>query len=231
LGARRRGASPIIATILLLSMTVVLVAVAGEFKPPLPPAPSQLYYNLVSDASTPTWGDGSDCKTVNGSQVCASLPAIDIVFTQQSPSFVPISALYFYFMCNGTVYLGAPLAALEWVPGSTASPPANAPQLQRCGTYVPPQAAFNRLVFFEQLSPKASALGDGDTIVVTAHSFEPPNCPNPGANGQCDDDFHGAPAWCYTSAASQCAILVEYVSSSSTVGSSVLRIPLYGMST
>jgi flagellin-like protein len=228
LPSSRRAVSSIIATVFLVAMTVTAGAVLAAFRPPLHSAPSQINYIANGDATTETWGDGSDCKNVNTNQTCFSLPAIDVVLTQFSPSVISISDLYFYFFCNGTVYLGGPLAAMEWVPGSTAMVSPDAPQLGSCGTFVPPKAAFNRMVFFEQQIPGDFYLQPGDRIVLTAHTFEPPNCPAPGPMGQCDDDFHGAPEWCYL-IPSACSMEMYY-SGGTGISGSVLSISLYGLS-
>ena len=194
-----RGVTPIIATIFMLGMTVASGAVLWAFSPRLPSTPTSFEYEAVGGVSVPAWGDGSDCKNVNGSQQCLTLPAILIVITSFSPSFIRLADLTFYLICNGTIYLQASFPAMEWVPGSPGTPSGSAPQLGHCGTYTPPKAAFNRLGFFQQLVPGAAQLQPGDTLVVIAHTFTAFN----------DDDFHGAPSWCFTTPGA-CSILVAY---------------------
>ncbi len=214
----RRAASPIIATILLVAITVTLVAVLVAFlRPPPLGKPSALYYTVQGGLTEPAWGDGSDCSNVNGAQQCLSLPAFELILTMQAPSGMPLSFLTLYFFCNSTVYLKASLAAMEWVPGTSATPGGNAPQLGHCGSYVPPAAAFNRLAFFQQLNPGSTNLIDGDVLVVYAHTF----------TSFKDDDFHGAPPWCYT-VANACLIELVYTGQPSTT---VIQVPLFGIST
>jgi hypothetical protein len=195
----RRGVTPIIATIFLLGLTVASGTVLWAFSPRLPSAPTSIEYEASGGVSVPAWGDGSDCKNVNGSQQCLTLPAITIVITSFSPSAIRLADLTFYLICNGSIYLQAPFPAMEWVPGSAGTPSANAPQLGHCGTYTPPKAAFNRLGFFQQIDPGATLLQPGDTIVVVAHTF----------TSFKDDDFHGAPTWCFT-VLGACSILLAY---------------------
>ncbi len=225
-----RGIAPIIATVFLVAMTVAVGAILYLLRPPLPPVPSTIDYQVITGSSIEAWGDGSDCKTVNSTQSCLPLPAIQIVLTDHSPQTIFLSTLTFYLMCNGTVYLQASLPAMEVVPGSTASIPSTAPQLGYCGSYVPPKAAFNRLAFFDQLAPGSTTLQAGDTLVLYAHTFEPPNCPSPtyknGVLVSCDDDFHGAPPWCY-SVPNACQVIVYYTGPPSV---DAVTIPLYGLS-
>ncbi len=243
---RRRGNSraviPIIANVLLVEMVVAAGSILFAFRPALPPQPSAIYYQAETGPGEPTWGDGSDCKTVNGVQSCAVLPSLDIILTASSPPNVLVSSLYFYLFCNGTVYLSGTLSQITWTPGAaqpaapltSPAPPlppgASTPQLGHCGTYTPPAAAFNRLVYFHQLVPGAATVQTGDMIVLYTHTFEPPNCPNPqyknGVLVACDDDFHGAPTWCYD-VQGACNIDLIY-GGPPTV--SLLQIPLYGLS-
>jgi len=199
-------------------MTVVLTGVLASFLrlPPLA-KPSALFYVIQGGVTEPAWGDGSDCQNVNGAQHCLTLPAFELILTSQSPVGISLSSLTFYLLCNGTVYLQAPLAAMEWVPGSTGILGGGVPQLGHCGSYVPPAAAFNRLAFFQQLSPGDPTLVSGDSIVIYTHTFTAFN----------DDDFHGAPAWCYT-VANACLIELVYNGQPSAA---VLQVPLLGIST
>lgn len=233
---QRRGVAPIIGTILLVAITVVLASLL-LIKPPLPPTPSQLGY-YMQQATFPTWGDRTDCKTNATTQAlygCFSLPSFQIIITEITPTDIQISSLRFYFFCNGSTYLQASLSSMEWVPGIDQQAPAGAPQLGSCGSYTPPNAAFNRLAFFVQDIPSLTTLAVGDQIVLVAHSFEYPNCPNlkpgqkPTPQDPCDDDFHGAPSWCYTETAPNCALEIYYQPTTTSISSSLLRIPLYGL--
>ena len=223
--------APIIGTILLVAITVTAATLLYLLRPALPPVPVQISYLATTGSTEPTWGDGSDCSKVNGVETCWQLPVVDITITQEVPPTILISSLAFDFVCNGTLYLSAPLATMEWVPTVTGSPEANAPQLGHCGSYTPPKAAFNRLAFFFQLDPGSDVLHSGDTLVVFLHSFQPPNCPNPkyGSNGSiiaCDDDFHGAPSWCY-SVPGSCSIELFYAGQNTDLA---MVVPLAGLS-
>jgi hypothetical protein len=220
----RRAVSPIVAQIFLVGLTVVLVTTLFAFRPALPPQPSKLYYQVQAGGSEPAWGDGSDCTTVNNVQTCLSLPVIGITLTVSSPGTLLVSSLTFYLFCNGTIYLTAPLKQMEWVPGTAATVGGGAPQLGHCGSYTPPSAAWNRLAYFNQLVPAHTTIVTGDYIVLYAHSFQPPNCPS---NNPCDDDFHGAPEWCYT-VVNACTLILAYQGPPSATEMSV---PLYGLST
>lgn len=180
----RRGASPILATVFLVALTIVAGTVLWGFRPSTPSSPVQIWYAASSPVTTQAYGDGSDCKNVgsgaNATQVCETLPAIDIVVTGFEPSGLALSSLQFYFFCRGSVYLSGTLAALEWVPGSQATvgggPGSGVPALGTCGSYVPPAAAFNRFMYFQQLRPGSPNLEPGDQLVIQAESFSPPSC-------------------------------------------------------
>lgn len=224
----RRGVSPIIAQVMIVALTVVGGATLWAFRPSTPPQPSSIDYFAKGGQSEETWGDGSDCNQVNGVQSCLPLTAIDITLTGWSPGYLAVGSVTFYLICNGTVYLKATLAEMEWVPGSSGTPNGNAPQLGHCGNFVPPAAAFNRLAFFDQIDPGSKALVPGDQVVLF-QPFEPPNCPSPKYQGgvlvACDDDFHGAPQWCFT-AAGACSVEFEYTGTPSGV---LTVVPLQGL--
>ncbi len=184
LSSRSRAVTPIIATILLLAITIVAAAVlysAVNFTPP--PSATQVYYRVQGGLTEPVYGDGSDCKQTNGVQTCYSLAAADILVQSTQPtSGIQVDSLTFRFTCNGTVYLEAPLSAMEWVPGSNVMPGPNAPQLGTCGTYTPPNAAFDRLAYFVQLTPGDPILSAGDDIVFFLHGFTCATGANIGVN-------------------------------------------------
>lgn len=175
---RQQAVSPVIATVMLVGLTLAAGTTLWTFRPALPAAPTGLYYEAVNSAGIPAWGDGSDCKNIGTppQQTCLPLPAVQIVITSQSPQVIPVANLFLYFFCNGTIYLSASLVAMEWVPGFTGTPSAGAPKLGTCGTYVPPSAAFNRFGYFQQQSPGAKNLIDGDTLVFYSHTFFPTYC-------------------------------------------------------
>lgn len=171
---------------MLVAITVVTVTILFSFRPSLPNSPISFQLFASESGDQPAWGDGSDCKNVNGVQTCLTLPTIVIDFL--NPPAVQTSQVLMVFDCNGSVYLSATLADMAWVPGSTSTVGGTGPQLSHCGTYTPPKAAWNRFAFFDQLDPGSTVLHPGDTLVVYAHTF----------SSFVDDDFHGAPVWCYT---------------------------------
>lgn len=211
----RRGASPIIATLFLVGITVAGGVILWTLHTRTPPQPVTIEYSVVGGLTLPAWGDGSDCTNSGGSQTCLLLPAFEFVFTAQSPGYLAVASLSFTLWCNGTRYLTASLPAMAWVPGTASTPGGSAPQLGKCGTYTPPNAAFNRLTYFDQLSPGAVRLNDGDEIVVYTHTF----------TAFKDDDFHGAPEWCYTTL-NACSIVIAFTG---TPQSDVITLPLYGI--
>lgn len=200
-----RGVSNIIAVILLVAMTVVLAAVLFAFKPPVPQATSSIYYTVDTGTTAPTWGDLTDCANVNDPSTCAQQPAVDIIFTTQSPGTMPVSELEFIFLCNGTVYFDSTLPNMLYIPTTNHAANFNCVEpggncLQTCGKYNPAAVfgydiPFSRLGFFWQLNPNATYLSDGDSIVLYIHSTTAPH--DVGSTNPDTDDYHGIPAWCF----------------------------------
>ncbi|MGA8542076.1 MAG: archaellin/type IV pilin N-terminal domain-containing protein [Thermoplasmata archaeon] len=60
--SHRRGVAPIIATILLLGMTIAVFSILFSFKFATPPTPPTTGYAIRSGGSTPVWGDPTDCQ-------------------------------------------------------------------------------------------------------------------------------------------------------------------------
>jgi len=59
---RSRGVAPIIATILVLAMTIAIFSILFSFKFYLPPSPPTVSFAIRSGGSTPVWGDPTDCQ-------------------------------------------------------------------------------------------------------------------------------------------------------------------------
>jgi len=209
----RRGVAPIIETILLVGITIVAAGILYAFRPSLPSAPLHLNTYESTIANEPAYGDGSECRQVNGVQTCTSLPAIGIVFVDPPP--IVLSDLEFVLLCNSTVYISATLPVMEWVPG-TSGTVTSGPQISSCGAFTPPKTMWNRVAFFEQLSPGATVLLPGDMIVFYAHTFLTFK----------DDDFHGAPEFCY-SIPNACTIKLFYTGVPSSIA---FQLDLYGFS-
>ncbi len=206
--------TPIIATILLVAMTIVaagVLYVSLQFVPP--PSATQIYVNIQGGGAEPVYGDGPDCSIskVTGLQTCYDLPAANIVVQSTVPTYgITIASLTFRFTCNGTTYLEAPLAAMEWVPGQNVivTTGGGTPQLGQCGSYTPPSAPWDRLAYFVQLNAGNPVINSGDQIVFFLHGFEC-NGVTSGTTPPCGDvDYHGAPTWCYTMVDSDCTITV-----------------------
>ncbi len=234
---RPRGVSNIIAVMLLVAMTVIAAAVLFAFKPPIPTAPSTIYYTVENGVTAPTWGDLTDCANIDDPSTCAQQPAVDIIFTTQSPSTMPLSSIEFYFICNGTVYFQASLPNMLYVPTTNHAANfncvgASSNCLGVCGDYNPAKVfgtdiPFSRLGFFWPLNANETYLTDGDSIVMYIHSDKVPedvNNPKPGD----PDDYHGMPSWCFPAAGavnspSNCEIELVYEGPPQAV---VLTIPV-----
>ncbi|HEV2167178.1 MAG TPA: archaellin/type IV pilin N-terminal domain-containing protein [Thermoplasmata archaeon] len=180
---RRRAVSPIIATILLVGITIIAGISLWTLRFRFPTSNPQISFYVSGSGVMETFGDGSDCKTVgsgpSATQTCEVLPAIDVVVTSFSPSTLPVAKLQLYFHCEGTIYLTGTLASMEWVPGSTGTvggPGNGVPGLGTCGSYTPPQAGFNRFMYYQQVTPGDANLEAGDQFVISAQSFSPPYC-------------------------------------------------------
>lgn len=223
--AGRRAISNIIAAVILVGMTVIAGVVLWAYRPPLPPAPASVDYQAVGNQSEPAWGDPTDCSNTTIYAKCGVLPAVDIVVVGHSPASIPLSQLSLTFMCNGTVLLNGSLQALEVVPGSGASPGRGSPTLGVCGTWSPNQFGFhstffNRLMFFKQIQVGSPTLASGDVIVIYGHP--PGGFHDYRGNAGDNDDFHGAPAWCF-SVPGACTV---YLSLSGSTAGVVATIPL-----
>lgn len=178
----KRAAAPIIAVVFMVGMTIVAGAVLWTFHVQLPAARVQILYSTVSPFATQAYGDGSDCTNVgagaNQTQICEPLAALDIVVSSFQPAGMPISSLQLYFQCEGTFYLSASVASLEWIPGSTGTVGGGAgtPALGTCGSYSPPSASWNRFMYFDQLIPGSTNLHVGDQFIIFDQGFTPASC-------------------------------------------------------
>jgi flagellin-like protein len=238
---KRRGVNNIIAVILLCAMTVVLAAVLYAFKPPVPNAASQIYYTVDTGTTAPTWGDLTDCADSTDPSTCAQQPAVNIVFTTQSPGLMPTADLEFIFICNGTVFFSSTFPNMLYVPTTNHAANFNCVEpggncLQTCGKYNPAQVfgydiPFSRLGFFNPLNPNATYLQDGDNIVLYIHSTTAPH--DVGSTQPDTDDYHGIPAWCFVTASnplnppSNCKIEIVYLGQPQSV---LLTIPVSQLS-
>lgn len=228
--AGRRAVSPIIAAILLTGITVAAGVILWQFRIQTPTPGVAIEYTVEGDQTEPAWGDPTDCSNTSIYANCDGIPAFFIVFTSHSPSQILLADLTFDLTCNGTSLLNGSFQNLEVIPGSGSNPGSGSPDLGKCGSWSPnPHGTsatyFNRLAYFQQIVPTSKVLHDGDIFVVYEHPLanfcdRNNNCP--------DDDYHGAPPWCFTDPAVNCQIFVTYTG---TPPSLVATIPILKVGT
>jgi flagellin-like protein len=226
------GVSGIVATILLVAITIIAVVVLATFRPALnQPSPS-IDYLVKGGLSEQAWSDPTDCSNTTQYAHCNALPAIFVLINGFSPSYLSLAKLNLVFVCNGTDLIDSNLQSLEVIPGSGASPPANAPTIGNCGTWSWGEGGpgaftgtyFNRLLYYQQYTPGAAGISQGDVLVVFAH----PSADFCDYSGNCpDDDYHGAPLWCFN-VQGACNIYLTY--SSGSTNDLVMSFSLYGLS-
>ncbi len=243
-GRARRGVSPLVGTVLLVSIMLVLVAllyqsVVVPLSPPPPYVALETTYN-----STPfvVYGPDNDpgsnqCPAFDG-HVCLTTNGIVSVVSQvQAPSPALVD-LTFYFVCNGTAIMSAPLLSLEdpaaatvdgGGPGSgsgegcpgTASAgagpgpgPGPGPGSPGSGCINPPAPADSmiNLVYFVPANPGADALLAGSTFDIygsTCHYA---------IDSTLGDDAYGPPPFCLVTPGACSLLLLD------SAGSGVSRL-------
>jgi len=218
-----RGVTPIIAAILLTGITVAAGVVLWTFRIQTPTAGVQVEYVAEGDQTEPAWGDPTDCTNTSIYAACDGLPAFFIIFTAHSPTNILLTSLTFEIRCNHTSLLNGSFNSMEVIPGTGANPGSGAPALGKCGSWHPSASGttatyFNRLAYFQQIVPGTKTLHDGDIFVV----YEHPLANFCDRNHHCpDDDYHGAPPWCFTSPAADCTIYITYTSSPASLVASI----------
>ncbi len=246
----RRAVSPVIATLLLIAITITAGALLWMISLKPAPPPPTVYYTAQGGTTYPVWGDATDCTPVlpqpisyytNGGTSNPNWPTYSSAWTTQCKNgatgnynqmtasvititkvsqSIPLSAVQFRFTCynatpvvHATTFLSGSLKSISWFPGTSVSIPSTAPHLNSCATFNASKlgesgttAFFNRLAFYQPLSPTANLIESGDAIILYLHVtprsiLEAPNPLDPSSSWfQPDtDDFHGAPAWCFTS--------------------------------
>jgi len=141
----------------------------------------------------------------------SQMNSTQFIISAHSPSVIPLSDVELIFECNGTVFVNGTLDTMTWFPGSSTGPSPNAPHLNKCGSFVPSgsySTLYNRFGIFVPINPAQTGfVEDGDTFIMYVHTSSPfdPDVTgeNDGVHGDCGpgpdcDDFHGAPAWCFT---------------------------------
>jgi hypothetical protein len=207
----RQAVSPIIASVLLSGITICAGVVLWSLRVPTPPTDISVEYVAEGGETEPAWGDPTDCNNQSIYASCDGIPAFFIVFTAHAPDNLLLTNLDFEIRCNGTSLVNGTFAAMEVIPGTGANPTTGSPALGKCGSWSPNpngnQATyFNRLSFFEQIDPHARVLNDGDVFVVYQHPLT--NFKDKSGNSP-DDDYHGAPPWCFT-VPNACTIVITY---------------------
>ncbi len=184
---RRRAVSPIIGTILLVSLTVVLVSLLYILVVvPVSPPPPYIGVTVTYSPHQTYYGTPSLCPPTTSA--CPTLPAVTFTLTQvvsPAPSYSLVDLL---FHCNGTAYLNAGLTSTLFTPSVPPSAPTT-PTVGLCGTFSPgsPAPVFNELLYYQPLHPGQGRLSPGDQIVVYLHAPLPPST-----------SYAGAPPWCLT---------------------------------
>jgi flagellin-like protein len=225
-----RAVSSVIAVVILLAITVVLVGVIASLRFNLPTQSPKVWYTAQGNESEQAWGDPTDCSNTSIYAACDPLPAVFLSVTSFTPSYIPLSQLSLIFICNGTELMNGSLTALTVVPGSGANPGSGSPVLQSCGTWTwgsghgTTGTFFNRLLYYQQKTPGLPGIQDGDTLVIYSH----PKLDFADRTGHFpDDDYHGAPLWCFT-VQNACTIYLDYTTGRQT--SLVFSISLFQLS-
>jgi FlaG/FlaF family flagellin (archaellin) len=225
-----RAVASVISVVLLVAVTVILVAVLATFRFNLPTQSPRVWYAAQGNESEEAWGDPTDCTNTSIYAACDPLPAVFVSVTSFTPSFIDLSKLKLVFLCNGTELLNGTLKSLEVVPGSGANPGSGSPTIKACGTWVwgsghgTTGTYFNRLLYYQQKTAGVPGIQIGDILVIYSH----PKLDFGDRTGHTpDDDYHGAPLWCFT-VPSACTVYLDYVSGPQT--SLVFSLPLFQLS-
>lgn len=139
------------------------------------------------------------------------------ILVKQVTKPVLLADVQFNFICHNntptpitTFLVRGSLAAMSWFPGSSQTVPTDAPTLGSCATFNASgyggganSVYYNRLGYFQPLVLNATLLQPGDTFVLYDHSedsvTEAPNPIEPTSTWYLpdEDDYHGAPPWCF----------------------------------
>ena len=214
-----------------------------------PVLPHQPSYYLGNGSGDPRWNSymnawWNDCEYgTNGTYNVMN--ATEIVFTQLSQP-VSLASVQFNFICHNTTpaptttfLVRGSLQAMSWFPGASETLPADAPYLWSCGSFNASgfggganSVYYNRLGFFKPLTPNATMLEAGDSLVIYVNTFnavlEAPNPIEPQSTWYLNDidDYHGAPGWCFTSPNACDIVLVDTALKTQPV---LATIPLFDL--
>lgn len=185
-----------------------------------PNLPYSWTYYLGNGTGDPRWNTymndwTSECENGN-TGIYNQMNATRIVITSVSQT-IPLKYLQFAFVCTNytptfdqTNLVRGALAGMEFVPSAGAQNfTSSSPLLGYCATLRAEGSGaastyYNRLGFFDPLSYSSAILTPGQAIVIYLHTadsvFEAPNPIEPQSswNHPDDDDYHGAPPWCFT---------------------------------
>jgi hypothetical protein len=215
--------------------------------PVLPHAPS---YYLGNGSGDPRWNTymnawWNDCEYgTNGTYNVMN--ATEIVFTQVSQP-ISLSSVQFNFICHNTTpapmttfLVRGSLQSMAWYPGSSETLAADAPYLWSCGTFNASgyggganSVYYNRLGFFKSLTPNPTMLEPGDSIVIYVNTYnavlEAPSPIEPKSTWNLNDvdDYHGAPAWCFTTPGACDVVLVDTALSNQPVLATIPLLTLH----
>ena len=180
------------------------------------------------------------------------LNTTSIIIGAVSSTNIPLQDITFSFICHNstatggtTVLVTGSLAAMSWFPGQSLKPSvSNPPTLGYCGNFNANGygggaygTLYNRLGIFVPMTPKQTNLQTGDTFLLYIHNGGWPLDYECAIFGGCttatgapyygpimdQDDYHGAPPWCFTSV-SACTIQFTYTGSPATT---LASIPVY----
>lgn len=216
-GTHRRGVSPVIATVLLLSITIVLLGLLYAFiRLPLSPAPPNLTYaSNYNQTSVTVYQEGNNPPSLNcpGASGTCVIPGETFVVSTLSGS-VPYSFVQVQFFCNGVLTQSGALTSIM-NPATSPGPGASASHSSLCpgqsGTSAVCQnwpAAWASLglidlVYFEPLKSGSSSFGAGDTFYVYSSVCNL----KIGSGGT--GEYYGPPTECITGVA-KCYIQLLY---------------------
>jgi hypothetical protein len=279
----RQAVAPVIATIMILGITIAASALLWELRFSLPTAQYGVTYVARAGLKIPTWGDHTDCLAVNypvqtsgkwgnGNATAKAIEnqlwqeecwgngpngtttpqngnfsymnASEIVFTSVSPSNIPLTDIDFDFICvnntpNGTLttsLTNGSLAAMTWIPGLTDSnetPAPNAPLLGICGSFIAHGKGASSTLY-NRITQTSKVLQPGDVFILYVHT--PNSVFDPGTAKGTDEDYHGAPPWCFTNPGA-CYIQLTYTATPTTRAAGITNptqlladIPIYSIS-
>ncbi len=203
--------SPIIGTILLVSLSLALITILylAVVVPVSPPAP-YIGVSVAYSPHQPYYGDAGLCPPSTGA--CPTLPAVIYTISQLEAPAPSLSLIDLIFHCNNSAYLYGGLSAMTLTP-SFPLPSPSSPQLATCGSFdpSPPVPVFDQLLYYQPLHAGEGQLTPGDEIVVYLHA---PVAGSPA--------YAGAPPWCVAEVGA-CTLELLYTGSSGAV---LLNVPL-----